>query len=131
MIGDGINRTIIIGNRSVVHGSTTFNSATFVVLQNSNICPRLPLPNQFNTITAQGRLDPNQNTVHNCVIKPADNLASSNGTMTTKTYLGRPWKEYSITVYMQSFMDNLIEPSEYDNKGPGSNTDSRVQWPEV
>lgn len=29
MIGDGINRTIITGNRSVVDGWTTFNSATF------------------------------------------------------------------------------------------------------
>lgn len=29
MIGDGINQTIITGNRSVVDGWTTFNSATF------------------------------------------------------------------------------------------------------
>lgn len=29
MIGDGINRTVITGNRSVVDGWTTFNSATF------------------------------------------------------------------------------------------------------
>ena len=29
MVGDGINRTIITGNRSVVDGWTTFNSATF------------------------------------------------------------------------------------------------------
>ncbi|KAE8675414.1 putative pectinesterase/pectinesterase inhibitor 20 [Hibiscus syriacus] len=117
-----------------------------VVLQNCNIYPRLPMPNQFNTITAQGRTDPNQNTgisIHKCVIKPAADLSSSDGK--TKTYLGRPWKEYSRTVYMQSFMDSLIEPSgwsewagnfaldtlyyaEYDNKGPGSNTTSRVQW---
>ena len=118
-----------------------------VVLQNCNIYPRLPLPNQFNTITAQGRIDPNQNTgisIHNCVIRAADDLASSNGT--TRTYLGRPWKEYSRTLYMQSFMDSLIEPSgwsewsgdfaldtlyyaEYNNKGPRSYTDSRVTWP--
>ncbi|GMI65395.1 pectin methylesterase 41 [Hibiscus trionum] len=221
MIGAGINKTIITGNRNFVDGSTTFNSATFavvgkgfvavditfrntagpskhqavavrngadmstfyrcsfegyqdtlyahslrqfykecdiygtvdfifgnaaVVLQNCNIYPRLPMPNQFNTITAQGRTDPNQNTgisIHNCIIKPADDLASSNGE--TKTYLGRPWKEYSRTVYMQSFMDSLIQPAgwsewagnfaldtlyyaEYSNKGPGSNTGSRVQW---
>ncbi|XWS64493.1 hypothetical protein CRYUN_Cryun05aG0008500 [Craigia yunnanensis] len=118
-----------------------------VVLQNCNIYPRLPLPNQFNTITAQGRIDPNQNTgisIHNCVIRAADDLASSNGT--TRTYLGRPWKEYSRTLYMQSFMESLIEPSgwsewsgdfaldtlyyaEYNNKGPGSNTNYRVTWP--
>ena len=29
VVGDGINRTIITGNRSVVDGWTTFNSATF------------------------------------------------------------------------------------------------------
>jgi pectinesterase len=29
MVGDGINQTVITGNRSVVDGWTTFNSATF------------------------------------------------------------------------------------------------------
>ncbi|KAL5850998.1 hypothetical protein ACOSQ4_009011 [Xanthoceras sorbifolium] len=222
MVGDGINQTVITGNRSVVDGWTTFSSATFavvgqgfvavnmtfrntagaikhqavavrngadmstfyncsfegyqdtlyphslrqfyrdcdiygtvdfifgnaaVVLQNCNIYPRLPMQNQFNAITAQGRTDPNQNTgisIHNCMIKAADDLASSNSS--TKTYLGRPWKEYSRTVYMQTFMDSLIDPSgwrewsgdfalstlyyaEYNNTGPGSNTISRVTWP--
>nr|KJB49891.1 hypothetical protein B456_008G143800 [Gossypium raimondii] len=178
MIGDGINQTIITGNRSVVDGWTTFNSATFgyqdtlythslrqfyrdcdiygtvdfifgnaaVVLQNCNIYPRQPMSGQFNAITAQGRTDPNQNTgisIHDCNIMPADDLASSNTTF--KTYLGRPWKEYSRTVYMQNFMGSLIDPAgwrewngdfalstlyyaEYDNSGPGSNTSSRVTW---
>ncbi|OMO81988.1 Pectinesterase, catalytic [Corchorus olitorius] len=222
MIGDGINQTIITGNRSVVDGWTTFNSATFavvspyfvavnitfqntagaikhqavavrngadlsafyscsfegyqdtlythslrqfyrecdiygtvdfifgnaaVVFQNCNLYPRLPMKGQFNAITAQGRTDPNQNTgtsIHDCTIKAADDLASSN--MTFKTYLGRPWKEYSRTVYMQTYMDSLIDPTgwsiwdgtfalstlyygEYQNTGPGSNTSSRVTWP--
>ncbi|XP_020213112.1 pectinesterase [Cajanus cajan] len=222
MIGDGINQTIITGNRSVLDGWTTFNSATFavvaegfvainitfrntagaikhqavalrsgadlsafyncsfegyqdtlythslrqfyrncdiygtvdfifgnaaVVLQDCNIHPRLPLQNQFNAITAQGRTDINQNTgtsIHNCSITAASDLATSNGT--TKTYLGRPWKQFSRTVYMQSFMDSLIDPAgwvawsgdfaldtlyyaEFDNSGPGSNTTDRVTWP--
>ncbi|KAF8394600.1 hypothetical protein HHK36_020814 [Tetracentron sinense] len=222
MMGDGINQTVITGNRSVVDGWTTFNSATFavvgqgfvavnitfrntagaikhqavavrngadlstfyscsfegyqdtlythslrqfyrecdiygtvdfifgnaaVVLQNCNLYPRLPMQGQFNAITAQGRIDPNQNTgtsIHNCTIRAADDLASSNGT--TKTYLGRPWKEYSRTVYMQSFMDSLIDPTgwrewsgdfalstlyyaEFNNTGPGSVTTNRVTWP--
>ncbi|XP_012089438.1 pectinesterase [Jatropha curcas] len=222
MIGDGINQTIITGNRSVVDGWTTFNSATFVVvaqgfvavnitfqntagavkhqavavrngadmstfyncsfegyqdtlythslrqfyrdcdiygtidyifgnaavvLQNCNIYSRLPLPGQYNTITAQGRTDINQNTgtsIQNCSIVAAADLATSNGT--TKSYLGRPWKEYSRTIVMQSFIDSLIDPTgwapwsgdfalatlyyaEYDNNGPGSNTSSRVTWP--
>jgi pectinesterase len=28
-VGDGIDKTIVTGNRNVVHGSTTLNSATF------------------------------------------------------------------------------------------------------
>ncbi|KAM1395687.1 hypothetical protein PS2_031143 [Malus domestica] len=222
MVGDGINQTIITGNRSVVDGWTTFNSATFavvapgfvavnitfrntagaikhqavavrsgadlstfyscsfeayqdtlythslrqfyrecdiygtvdfifgnaaVVFQNCNIYPRLPMSGQFNAITAQGRTDPNQNTgtsIHNCTIRAADDLASSNSS--TKTYLGRPWKEYSRTVYMQSYIDSLVEPvrwrawdgdfalstlyyAEYNNTGTGSNTTNRVTWP--
>jgi len=118
-----------------------------VVLQNCNIYPRLPLSGQFNPITAQGRTDPNQNTgisIQNATIKPADDLAPKVGTV--QTYLGRPWKEYSRTVYMQSFMDSFINPSgwrewngdfalstlyyaEYDNRGPGSSTANRVTWP--
>ncbi|PON66301.1 Pectinesterase inhibitor domain containing protein [Trema orientale] len=230
MIGDGINRTIITGNRSVVDGWTTFNSATFavtapgfvavnitfrntagaikhqavavrngadlstfyscsfegyqdtlythslrqfyrecdiygtvdfifgnaaVVFQSCNIYPRLALDNQFNAITAQGRTDPNQNTgisIHNCTVRAADDLVasrngSSNSTSTsTKTYLGRPWKEYSRTVYMQSHLDSSIEAvgwrewngdfalstlyyGEFNNTGPGSVTANRVTWP--
>ncbi|KAL6210356.1 hypothetical protein ACLB2K_015589 [Fragaria x ananassa] len=222
MIGDGINRTVITGNRSVVDGWTTFNSATFVViaplfvavnmtfrntagaskhqavafrndgdlsafyycsfegyqdtlythsqrqfykqcdvygtvdfifgnaaaiLQNCNIYPRLPMRGQFNAITAQGRSDPNQNTgimIHKCNIRESDDLASDKGK--TRTYLGRPWREYLRTVYMKCFMDGCIDKegwskwtgdsalstlyyAEYKCKGPGSKTRGRVTWP--
>lgn len=82
-----------------------------VAFQDCNIYPRLPLQGQFNAITAQGRTDPNQNartSIHNCSIKAAKDLASGDGT--TKTYLVRPWKQYSRIVYLQSFMDSLIDP---------------------
>ncbi|KAJ1412602.1 Pectinesterase, catalytic [Sesbania bispinosa] len=131
-----------------IYGTVDFifgNAA--VVFQNCNLYPRLPMSGQFNAITAQGRTDPNQNTgtsIHNATIKAADDLAPMVGTV--KTYLGRPWKEYSRTVYMQSFMDNLIDPAgwrewsgdfalstlyyaEYNNTGPGSDTTNRVTWP--
>lgn len=117
-----------------------------VVFQNCNMYPRLPMSGQFNAITAQGRTDPNQDTgisIHNSTIRAADDLASSNG---VATYLGRPWKEYSRTVYMQTFMDSVIHAkgwrewdgdfalstlyyAEYRNSGPGSGTDNRVTWP--
>ncbi|PNX87556.1 pectinesterase, partial [Trifolium pratense] len=77
-------------------------------------------------------------------IKAADDLAPKVGTV--QTYLGRPWKEYSRTVFMQSSMDNFINSAgwhewdgnfalstlyyaEYDNRGLGSSTVNRVTWP--
>lgn len=131
-----------------VYGTVDFifgNSAS--VFQNCNIYPRLPMTGQFNAITAQGRTDPNQNTgisIQSCTIKAADDLFS--GTGAVKTYLGRPWKEYSRTVYMQSFMDGSVSPSgwhewngdfalntsyyaEFNNRGLGSDTSQRVAWP--
>ncbi|KAJ7977597.1 Pectinesterase [Quillaja saponaria] len=130
-----------------IYGTVDFifgNAA--VVVQNCNLYPRLPKSGQFNAITAQGRTDPNQNTgtsIHNCTVRPADDLAPFTGTV--KTYLGRPWKEYSRTVYLQSFLDSFINPAgwhewsgdfalttlyyaEYANTGPGSNTANRVTW---
>ncbi|KAK1356908.1 Pectinesterase [Heracleum sosnowskyi] len=83
-------------------------------------------------------------SIQNCNIRAADDLASSSGG--TQTYLGRPWKQYSRTVYMQSFMDSFINSAgwrewsgsfaldtlyyaEFSNTGPGSNTSGRVTWP--
>ncbi|KAF7138647.1 hypothetical protein RHSIM_Rhsim07G0193100 [Rhododendron simsii] len=94
-----------------IYGTVDFifgNAA--VVFQNCNIYPRLPMVGQYNTITAQGRTDLSQNTdtsIQNCNITAASDVASSNGTV--KTFLGRPWMEYSRTVYMFSFMDSLID----------------------
>jgi len=62
-----------------------------------------------------------------------------------KTYLGRPWKEYSRTVFMKTFLDGSIDKAgwmpwsgdfalktlyygEYMNTGPGSSTAGRVKW---
>ncbi|KAH0664657.1 hypothetical protein KY285_025863 [Solanum tuberosum] len=131
-----------------IYGTVDFifgNAAA--VFQNSNIYPKLPLQNQFNAITAQGRTDPNQNTgisIQNCTVKPADDLKFSNSS--TQMYLGRPWKEYSRTIYAQSFIDGFVNPlgwrewsgdfalntsyyAEFNNTGPGSNTSGRVTWP--
>ncbi|XP_030966122.1 probable pectinesterase/pectinesterase inhibitor 25 [Quercus lobata] len=222
LIGDGINKTVITGNHSVIDGWTTFNSSTFAVsgdrfiavditfrntagptkhqavavrnnadlstfyrcsfegyqdtlyvhslrqfykecdiygtvdfifgnaaavFQSCNIYSRKPLVNQKNAVTAQGRTDPNQNTgisIHNCTIEAAPDLAMDLNF--TSTYLGRPWKEYSRTVYMQSYIGSVIDPvgwlewngtfgldtlyyGEFKNYGPGANTSMRVHWP--
>ncbi|QHN84760.1 pectinesterase-like [Arachis ipaensis] len=131
-----------------IYGTVDFifgNAA--VVFQSCNLYPRLPMSGQFNAITAQGRTDPNQNTgtsIHNSTITAAGDLAAVVGSV--KTYLGRPWKEYSTTVYTLCLMDSLIDPSgwsiwsgdfalstlyyaEYNNGGGGSNTTNRVTWP--
>ncbi|XP_068639182.1 pectinesterase 2.1-like [Aristolochia californica] len=121
------------------------NSA--VVFQNCKIIARKPGKGQGNMVTAQGRTDPNQNTgtsIQNCNVIPSPDLIQAN--FSVKSYLGRPWKEFSRTVYMQSFIDNHIDPSgwspwsgdfalktlyygEYSNRGPGAGTSKRVTWP--
>nr|QIR83168.1 pectin methylesterase 10 [Cunninghamia lanceolata] len=130
-----------------IYGTVDFifgNAA--VVIQNSNIFPRRPMANQKNTITAQSRKDPNQNTgisIHNCKVAAAKELIPVKSQF--PTYLGRPWKMYSRTVYMQTFLDDLIDPAgwlewsgnfalktlyygEYRNTGPGANLAGRVKW---
>ncbi|MED6122084.1 hypothetical protein PIB30_036517 [Stylosanthes scabra] len=117
------------------------NSA--VVIQNSNIVPKVPMQGQQNTITAQGKSDPNMNTgisIQNCSIAP-----SSADLNSVQTYLGRPWKNYSTTVFMQSTIQSFIDPkgwlpwvgnsapdtifyAEFQNIGPGSSTKNRVNW---
>ncbi|KAL5783578.1 hypothetical protein ACOSP7_008607 [Xanthoceras sorbifolium] len=222
MVGDGMNATIISGNRSFVDGWTTFRSATFAVsgrgfiarditfentagpmkhqavalrsdsdlsvffrceirgyqdslythalrqfyreckisgtvdfifgdatavFQNCQLLARKGLPDQKNTITAQGRKDPNQPSGFSfqfCNITADLDLLSS--VNTTSTYLGRPWKLYSRTVIMQSYISEAIRPEgwlewdheyaldtldygEYMNYGPGAGLASRVKWP--
>ncbi|KAG5233722.1 pectinesterase/pectinesterase inhibitor [Salix suchowensis] len=131
-----------------IYGTVDFifgNAA--VVLQNCSIYARKPMASQKNTITAQNRKDPNQNTgisIHACRILAGSDLAPSKGSF--PTYLGRPWKLYSRTVYMLSYMGDHIHPrgwlewdatfaldtlyyGEYMNSGPGAAVGQRVKWP--
>ncbi|PIN21744.1 Pectinesterase [Handroanthus impetiginosus] len=221
-IGDGIDATIVTGNKNVQDGSTTFRSATLAVtgngfiargmtfentagprkrqavalrsssdfsvfyqcsfkgyqdtlyvhsqrqfyrdcdiygtvdfifgdavtvIQNSNIYIRKPMSNQKNTVTAQGRKDPNENTgiiIHNSRVTGAAPAGPIN--FNYKSYLGRPWKKYSRTVFMKCTIDGLIDPAgwlpwsgdfglstlyygEYMNTGSGASTSGRVKWP--
>ncbi|KAG7576764.1 Pectinesterase inhibitor domain [Arabidopsis thaliana x Arabidopsis arenosa] len=116
------------------------------IFQNCNIYARKPMAKQKNAITAHGRLDPNQNTgisIINCTITAAPDLAAD--PKSAMTFLGRPWKPYSRTVFMQSYISDIVQPvgwlewngttgldtiyyGEYDNFGPGANTNQRVQW---
>ncbi|XP_043705951.1 pectinesterase-like [Telopea speciosissima] len=117
-----------------------------VVFQNSKLVARKPMSGQKNMVTAQGRTDPNQNTgisIQNCEIIPSSDLAPVKSSF--PTYLGRPWKEYSRTVVMQSKIGEHIDPQgwaawdgefalktlyygEYSNSGAGAGTSKRVKW---
>ncbi|XP_077227287.1 putative pectinesterase/pectinesterase inhibitor 61 [Tasmannia lanceolata] len=131
-----------------IYGTVDFifgNAA--VVIQSCNLYSRKPMAMQKNTITAQNRKDPNQNTgisIHNCRVVPTPDLEASKWSF--PTYLGRPWKMYSRTVYMMSYMGDHINPAgwlewngnfaldtlyygEYMNYGPGGAVGQRVKWP--
>ena len=62
-----------------------------------------------------------------------------------KTYLGRPWRDYSAVVYLNSEMSDVVRPvgwhnwdlparektsryAEFDSKGAGADVKSRVTW---
>ncbi|AAF86993.1 F26F24.2 [Arabidopsis thaliana] len=213
VIGDGIDSTIVTGNRNVQDGTTTFRSATFAVsgngfiaqgitfentagpekhqavalrsssdfsvfyacsfkgyqdtlylhssrqflrncniygtvdfifgdataiLQNCNIYARKPMSGQKNTITAQSRKEPDETT--GFVIQ------SSTVATASETYLGRPWRSHSRTVFMKCNLGALVSPAgwlpwsgsfalstlyygEYGNTGAGASVSGRVKWP--
>ncbi|PON39206.1 Pectinesterase inhibitor domain containing protein [Trema orientale] len=130
-----------------IYGSVDFifgNAA--VVFQGCNVVSKMPMKGQFTVITAQSRETPDEVTgisMQNCSILASDELYSHAGSF--KSYLGRPWRVYSTTVILESYIDDFIDPSgwtkwsgdegldtlyygEYNNYGPGSGTDSRVDW---
>ncbi|KAL5726983.1 pectinesterase [Ranunculus cassubicifolius] len=131
-----------------IYGTVDFifgNAA--VVIQNCSLVARKPMDMQKNTITAQNRKDPNQNTgisIHGCRVLATPDLQASKGNF--PTYLGRPWKLYSRTVFLQTFIGDHVHPrgwlewnatfaldtlyyGEYMNYGPGGAVSQRVKWP--
>ncbi|KAL3538207.1 hypothetical protein ACH5RR_001573 [Cinchona calisaya] len=108
------------------------------VLQNCKIFTGDPLPLQKVTITAQGRKSPDQST--------GFSIQDSYVYATRPTYLGRPWKQYSRTVFLNTYMSSMVQPrgwlewyggfalgtlwfGEYRNYGPGASVSGRVKWP--
>ncbi|XP_059295374.1 pectinesterase-like [Lycium ferocissimum] len=132
-----------------VYGTIDFICGDAAALfQNCLIEVRVPLPRQYNTITAQKREfdEPIETGIvlQNCTIKATQDLEKMENVM---TYLGRPWGNFSKTVVMESHIDHLINPKgwieftnkslvhpfylEYKNRGPGAVTDGRVKWASV
>lgn len=116
------------------------------VFQNCTLLVRKPLPNQACPITAHGRKNPKESTgfvFQGCTIAgEPDYLAVKE---TSKAYLGRPWKEYSRTIIMNTFIPDFVQPqgwqpwlgdfglktlfySEVQNTGPGAGLANRVSW---
>lgn len=120
-----------------------------VAFQNCTVVAWRPLSNQKNTITAQGRIDPNPNqntgtSIYNCKVMAGSDLVPVIGSI--PTYLSRSWKEYSKIVFMQSYIGSHIDPKgwlewnrefalktlyyeEYLNSDPGAGTAEQVTWP--
>ncbi|KAF8018019.1 hypothetical protein BT93_H3042 [Corymbia citriodora subsp. variegata] len=116
------------------------------VLQNCKMLIRKPLDNQQCIVTAQGRSGKREASaiiLQNCTIAahPSDTPIKGQ----TLSYLGRPWREYSRTIIMESYIDDIIQPEgwmpwlgdfglntcfygEYKNRGPGASTSKRVKW---
>ncbi|PWA85657.1 Pectinesterase, active site-containing protein [Artemisia annua] len=131
-----------------IHGTVDFifgNAAA--IFERCLILVRKPIAGQKNVITAQGRLDPNQNTgisLQDCTIMAAPDFPVAERD-NFSTFLGRPWRNYSRTIVMRSYLGDLIDPQgwcawnkyssldtveyiEYMNFGPGADTRNRVQW---
>ncbi|CAJ1969803.1 unnamed protein product, partial [Sphenostylis stenocarpa] len=114
-----------------------------VVFRNRIMVVRKPNDNQQNMVTTQGREDKQQatrNCAPKCTIKPDDKLVPIKDKI--GSYLGRPWKEFSRTIVMESEIGDFIHPdgwtawngdfalktlyyAEYGNTGPGATTNMR------
>ncbi|KAL1359977.1 pectinesterase/pectinesterase inhibitor PPE8B [Arachis hypogaea] len=117
------------------------------VFQKCNILIKKGSPDQKNAITAHGREDPNEPTgfsLQFCNIIADSDLVPF--VKMTESFLGRPWKKYSRTVFMQNYISDVISPlgwtpwngsigldtlyyAEYMNTGPGAGVANRVKWP--
>ncbi|EOX92485.1 hypothetical protein QUC31_003664 [Theobroma cacao] len=138
----------IQGNVDFIFGNSASVFQDCIVL----VAPRQlkPEKGENNAITAHGRTDPAQSTglvFQNCLLNGTDEYMGYyySKPKVHRNFLGRPWKEYSRTVFINCFMEALITPDgwlpwsgdvglktlfygEFGNSGPGSNVASRVPW---
>lgn len=103
-----------------------------------------------NVVAANGRIDPGQTTgfvFWNCTVDGNKEFVELFRTkpQSYRLYLGRPWKEYSRTLYVSCYLGTIIKPEgwlpwrgdfavrtlyygEFDSRGPGANRTARVEW---
>ncbi|KAH6770266.1 hypothetical protein C2S52_015069 [Perilla frutescens var. hirtella] len=119
---------------------------SIAIFQKCTMVVRKPDPNQACMVTAQGRIEKNLTGVtvlQGCTITAEKALLDTQPPV--KAYLGRPWKELSRTIVMQSTIEGFIAPEgwspwmgdfalatlyyvEYNNTGPGASYAGRVKW---
>ncbi|KAJ8750834.1 hypothetical protein K2173_016015 [Erythroxylum novogranatense] len=132
-----------------IHGTIDFIFGNGpAVFQGCHILAREALFGQANALTANGREsqdDPSGFSFHLCNI--SGDVALKGSKIPTRTYLGRPWRAYARTVFIESYMSNVIMPAgwlrwnksfeatlfygEFRNKGQGARVNNRVKWPGV
>ncbi|MED6113007.1 hypothetical protein PIB30_067029 [Stylosanthes scabra] len=130
------------------------------VFQNCTFLVRPPMQNQQCIVTAQGRKERHQPSgivIHGGSIvadqptgkKSIDHSKEKEKVkFDSKAYLARPWKNFSRTVFLETYIDDLIVPegympwqgpegntgmdtcfyAEYKTTGPGSDVTKRVKW---
>ncbi|XP_008800480.2 pectinesterase-like [Phoenix dactylifera] len=134
-------RCVITGTIDFVFGDAS------AVFQNCLFLLRRPLDKQKNIVTAHGRGYSHENTgfvIQHCNIRADRSLHEVEDKV--ENYLGRPWKEYSRTIFIENQISSFIHPAgylpwdqefglktlyyaEYNNKGEGSNVTDRIKWP--
>ncbi|CAL9057843.1 unnamed protein product [Musa banksii] len=111
-----------------------------------------PEHGESNTVTAHGRTDPAQSTgfvFDHCAINGSDEYLALYRSKPDvhRVYLGRPWKEYSRTVFIDCNLAEIVRPEgwetwngsvdfalktlfygEFGSSGPGANVTARVPW---
>ncbi|KAJ0092970.1 hypothetical protein Patl1_25009 [Pistacia atlantica] len=135
---DGYRDCTITGTIDYIFGDAV------AVFQNCKMIFRKPMADQAVIVTAQGRSDKNSVTglvLQNCTITGDPEYVKVKDT--NKGYLGRPWKLSAKTIFLQSEIEDVIQPdgwlpwgdnialdtccyAEYGNRGLGSDTAKRV-----
>jgi pectin methylesterase-like acyl-CoA thioesterase len=118
------------------------------VFQNCILVLRRPMDNQQNIATAQGRADARECTgfvLQKCEFQ-AETALRDAARPPIRNYLGRPWREESRILVMESELPDFIDKAaympwsgdfglktlwyaEYANTGPAADMADRVDWP--
>lgn len=138
----------IQGNVDFIFGNAAAFFQDCVIL----VAPRQvnPEAGERNTVTAHARTDPAQSTgfvFHNCLINGTEEYMAlyKRDPKRHQNFLGRPWRAYSRTVFINSTLETLISPQgwlpwsgdfalatlyygEFGNAGPGADLAGRVPW---